>query len=186
MPSALFDRRKGSHPVEATSLDRSHRDPVWKVIWIQSKTGSECFSTSTDGIVLWWDIRKFSEPIEFMYLDPTKKQKADKAQGAYALEYESTIPTKFMAGTEHGTIIQCNRKGKTPAEKISAVFHGHYGPIYAIQRNPFFPKNFLSVVSMAFANLNAKGRALFINETDFQDLGIFQHLVGFDRDLKKE
>ncbi|CAH8624911.1 unnamed protein product [Heterobilharzia americana] len=86
-----------------------------------------------------------SEPTEFIYLDPTKKQDFYCAQGAYTLEYESTIPTKFMAGTEQGTIISCNRKGKTPAEKIVAVYPGHIGPIYALQRNPFFPKNFLSI-----------------------------------------
>ncbi len=54
-------------------------------------------------------------------------------------------PTKFMVGTEQGPIISCNRKGKTDAEKIAHVYPGHYGPVYALQRNPFFPKNFLSV-----------------------------------------
>ncbi|TGZ68192.1 hypothetical protein CRM22_004380 [Opisthorchis felineus] len=142
---AFWDRRKGSQPVEVTPVEQSHRDPAWKVIWIQSKTGTECFSTGTDGQVMWWDVRKFSEPTEVLYLDPTKKQEFSCAQGAYALEYESTIPTKFMAGTEQGTIISCNRKGKTPAEKIVAVYPGHIGPVYALQRNPFFPKNFLSI-----------------------------------------
>jgi hypothetical protein len=50
-----------------------------------------------------------------------------------------------MAGTEQGSIISCNRKAKTPQEKIIAVYPGHIGPVYALQRNPFFPKNFLSV-----------------------------------------
>jgi len=54
-------------------------------------------------------------------------------------------PTKFMAGTEQGTIMSCNRKAKTPQEKVVAVYPGHIGPVYALQRNPFFPKNFLSV-----------------------------------------
>jgi len=54
-------------------------------------------------------------------------------------------PTKFMAGTEQGTIMSCNRKAKTPQEKVVAVYPGHVGPVYALQRNPFFPKNFLSV-----------------------------------------
>ncbi|CAL8102283.1 unnamed protein product [Calicophoron daubneyi] len=142
---AFWDRRKGSQPVEVSPVEQSHRDPTWKVIWIQSKTGTECFSTGTDGQVLWWDVRKMSEPTEKLYLDPTKKQDFSCAQGAYALEYESTIPTKFMAGTEQGTIISCNRKGKTPAEKIVAIYPGHLGPVYALQRNPFFPKNFLSI-----------------------------------------
>jgi dynein intermediate chain 2 len=50
-----------------------------------------------------------------------------------------------MVGTEQGPIISCNRKGKTDSEKIAHVYPGHYGPVYALQRNPFFPKNFLSV-----------------------------------------
>ena len=50
-----------------------------------------------------------------------------------------------MVGTEQGTVMSCNRKAKTPAEKIVANYTGHLGPVYALQRNPFFPKNFLSV-----------------------------------------
>lgn len=54
-------------------------------------------------------------------------------------------PTKFMVGTEQGIVISCNRKAKTSAEKIVCTFSGHHGPIYALQRNPFYPKNFLTV-----------------------------------------
>jgi hypothetical protein len=36
---------------------KSHRDPVFSLAWASSKTGSEFLSTSTDGQVLWWDIR---------------------------------------------------------------------------------------------------------------------------------
>lgn len=50
-----------------------------------------------------------------------------------------------MAGTEQGTIISCNRKAKTSVEKVATIYNGHIGPVYALQRNPFFPKNFLSV-----------------------------------------
>lgn len=142
---AYWDTRKGSQPVEMTPVEHSHRDPAYKTIWLQSKTGTECFSASTDGQVLWWDTRKLGEPTEVLYLDPTKKQDITKAQGAMCLEYEPTIPTKFMVGTEQGTVMSCNRKAKTPAEKIVAVYPGHHGPVYALQRNPFFPKNFLSV-----------------------------------------
>jgi len=71
-----------------------------------------------------------------------------------------------MAGTEQGTIISCNRRAKTPAEKVSTIYTGHIGPVYALQRNPFFPKNFLSVgdwrarVSIATNGLvgNSKGQ----------------------------
>lgn len=57
----------------------------------------------------------------------------------------SLQPTKFMVGTEQGLVVSCNRKAKTPAEKIVCTYDGHHGPVYALQRNPFFPKNFLTV-----------------------------------------
>jgi len=142
---AFWDTRKGSHPTEMSPIEHSHRDPVYKTIWLQSKTGTDCFSTSTDGQVLWWDIRKLGEPTEKLILDPSKKLMLDNAIGGYSLEYEPTMPTKFMVGTEQGLIISCNRKAKTPAEKIVCTYPGHYGPVYSLQRNPFFPKNFLSI-----------------------------------------
>lgn len=38
-----------------------------------------------------------------------------------------------------------NRKGKTISEKISATFYCHAGPLYSVQRNPTFLKNFLTI-----------------------------------------
>ncbi|KAJ8246276.1 hypothetical protein GJAV_G00265790 [Gymnothorax javanicus] len=142
---AYWDTRKGSQPVETSTIEHSHRDPVYKAIWLQSKTGTDVFSASTDGQVLWWDIRKLSEPTEKLILDPNKKGNLDNALGAISLEFEPTMPTKFMVGTEQGLVVSCNRKAKTPAEKIVCTYSGHHGPIYALQRNPFFPKNFLTV-----------------------------------------
>lgn len=48
---AYWDTRRGSQPVETSALEQSHRDPVYKVIWLQSKTGTDAFSASTDGQV---------------------------------------------------------------------------------------------------------------------------------------
>ncbi|KAM9839088.1 dynein axonemal intermediate chain 2 [Aulostomus maculatus] len=142
---AYWDTRRGSQPLEVSSLEQSHRDPVYKVIWLQSKTGTDIFSTSTDGQVLWWDIRRLSEPTERLVLDPGREGNLERALGAISLEFEATMPTKFMVGTEQGLIVSCNRKAKTPGEKIVCTYSGHHGPIYALQRNPFFPKNFLTV-----------------------------------------
>nr|XP_015826641.2 dynein axonemal intermediate chain 2 [Nothobranchius furzeri] len=142
---AYWDTRRGSQPVEYSSMEHSHRDPVYKIIWVQSKTGTDAFSASTDGQVLWWDIRKLSEPTERFILDQGREEKLDRALGAVSLEFEATMPTKFMVGTEKGLVVSCNRKAKTPAEKIVCTYDGHHGPIYALQRNPFFPKNFLTV-----------------------------------------
>ncbi|NXS62969.1 DNAI2 protein, partial [Brachypteracias leptosomus] len=140
-----WDTRKGGLPVEVSPVEVSHRDPVYGAIWLQSKTGTECFSASTDGQVLWWDIRKLSEPTETLVLDITRKGLLENALGAISLEFEPTMPTKFMVGTEQGIVISCNRKAKTPPEKITSTYSGHHGPIYALARNPFYPKVFLTV-----------------------------------------
>jgi len=46
-----WDTRKNSQPVDMSLVEHSHRDPAYKVIWISSKTGTECFSASSDGQV---------------------------------------------------------------------------------------------------------------------------------------
>ena len=48
---SLWDVRRGKMPVERSVLANSHGDPAHKVLWSQSKTGTEFFSTSTDGQV---------------------------------------------------------------------------------------------------------------------------------------
>lgn len=106
-------------------------------------------------------------------MDPIKTDEQDlsRSYGISVLEYETTMPTKFMCGTDMGMIFVCNRKGKTPTEKINirvsstckliytfihltAFIHlqfaksqmmTHLGSVYAITRNPNFLKNFLTV-----------------------------------------
>ena len=38
-----------------------------------------------------------------------------------------------MVGTEQGLILLCNRKAKTPQEKITSAFSGCLGPVYALE-----------------------------------------------------
>ncbi|NXY25491.1 DNAI2 protein, partial [Atrichornis clamosus] len=140
-----WDTRKGGLPMEITPVELSHRDPVYGACWLPSRTGTECFTASTDGQVLWWDIRKLSQPSERLILDITREEQLKNALGAISLEFASTMPTKFLVGTEQGTIIGCNRDAKTPPDKIANIFSGHIGAVYAVARNPFFPKIFLSV-----------------------------------------
>lgn len=87
----IFDTRKGSQPVELSLIEKSHRDPAYRTLWVQSKTGSEFFSASSDGQVLWWDYRKLQDPIESLVLDPEKKGDLKNALGAMVLEYEPTM-----------------------------------------------------------------------------------------------
>lgn len=49
---AYWDTRKGKLPVEVSTVEVSHRDPVYGALWLQSKTGTDCFSASTDGQVM--------------------------------------------------------------------------------------------------------------------------------------
>uniref|UniRef100_H3CAY4 Dynein, axonemal, intermediate chain 2b n=1 Tax=Tetraodon nigroviridis TaxID=99883 RepID=H3CAY4_TETNG len=142
---AYWDTRRGAQPVETSALEQGHREPVYKIIWLQSKAGTDAFSASSDGQVLWWDVRRLSEPTERLVLDLSRKENQDRALGAVSLEFEPTMPTKFMVGTEQGLVLSGNRKAKAQAEKIVCTFEGHHGAVYALQRNPFFPKNFLTV-----------------------------------------
>ncbi|KAJ3384875.1 Dynein intermediate chain 2, axonemal [Lobulomyces angularis] len=139
---SYWDTRKGSYPVDSSAIEKSHRDPVYNVQWVQSKSGAEFFSVSTDGQALWWDIRKLSEPTENLWLDPEKN---GRIVGGTVLDFETTMPTKFMVGSETGSVFMCNKKAKNPSEKITHIYPGHHGPVYALQRNPFFLKNFLTV-----------------------------------------
>jgi dynein intermediate chain 2 len=69
---SYWDTRKGSgvlNPVDSSILERSHCDPVYDVAWLPGKSPNECASTSTDGEVLWWDIRKLGEPLERLALE---------------------------------------------------------------------------------------------------------------------
>ena len=85
---AVWDVRKGPHPVDTSMIEKSHREAVFSVAWMSSKTGTEFFSTSTDGQVLWWDTRKLSEPMEGMSLDPEKN---GNIVGGTSLDFESTM-----------------------------------------------------------------------------------------------
>lgn len=139
----FWDTRKNPTPVDATPIEFGHRDPVYDLDWLQSKTGTEALSLSTDGNVLFWDIRKLGEPTDTI---PLVEKGTGVVQGAVSLEYESVAgPTKFMVGTESGSVIMCNRKAKNPQDRIGSSFYGHHGPVYALERNPFFPKYFMSI-----------------------------------------
>ena len=81
-------------------------------------------TASTDGSVLWWDIRKLGEPTESLTL---KEKSSETVLGAMSLEYNPAAgPTKFMIGTEQGNIMACNRKAKNPQDRVVASFPGIY------------------------------------------------------------
>ena len=81
------------------------------------KTGTECASVSTDGQVLWWDTRKLGEPTESLELI-NKSGIGEGSLGGVSMEYSAAGGPKFLVGTEQGSILLCNRKGKSAADKV--------------------------------------------------------------------
>ncbi|XP_033330387.1 dynein intermediate chain 3, ciliary isoform X1 [Megalopta genalis] len=144
---ACWDIRKGSEPVEISPIEFSHRDVCNKVLWINSKTGTEFFSASKDGQIMWWDTRKLQKSTETLVIDLCKPedQNVDNAIGISALQFEPSMGTRFMCGLENGVVISGNRKGKTPSEKIATRFKAQYGPVIGLERNPTFVKNFITI-----------------------------------------
>ena len=121
----FFDLRKGPAPVDSSPVEHSHRDAVHDFAWTQSKTGSELMSTSTDGSVLWWDLRRLGEPLEALTLRERGGGEAAAVLGGMCVEYSPQAgPTKFMVGTEQGTILAGNRKAKNPQDRITGSYTG--------------------------------------------------------------
>lgn len=117
-----WDKRKAGAPTNVSAPHVAHRDYVRQVKFINTKSGMEFFSAGPDGLCKWWDLRQLDEPTDEMIMDYVTSsfdsQSMVTASGVSSLEYESTIPTRFMVGCENGRVIGGNRKGKTPMEKL--------------------------------------------------------------------
>ena len=61
-----------------------------------------------------------------------KEKNSDVTLGAVSVEHESIAgPTKFMIGTEQGTVLMCNCKAKNPQDRVGTAYHGHHCPVLA-------------------------------------------------------
>ena len=65
------------------------------MLFIVRSLGSDVFSTSSDGQVMWWDIRKLGEPVETLTLE-FPGYKPGEILGGIALEYESTMVRQML------------------------------------------------------------------------------------------
>ena len=140
---AYWDTRKGHHAIEVSLVENSHKDPVWDVAWLRSKTGAECLSVSTDGYALFWNIRRLGEPIQRVLL---KDKSGGNVHGATTLNYDPQAgPSKFTVGTETGNALACNKGAKNPADIVGNLFPGHHAPVYGLERHPFFSKYFMTI-----------------------------------------
>lgn len=113
---SFFDLSVGSasgviRPIKTTVLEKSHHDPVYDVQWSTvGKSGSECFSISTDGRLLWWDYKDVEGvPRDQLILAdkiPCKDGLYEKVMGGTSLEYNSEVgPLKYLVGTEQGYLL---------------------------------------------------------------------------------
>eukprot|EP01061_Rhynchopus_euleeides_P034263 TRINITY_DN58007_c0_g1_i1.p1 TRINITY_DN58007_c0_g1~~TRINITY_DN58007_c0_g1_i1.p1 ORF type:complete len:602 (+),score=224.63 TRINITY_DN58007_c0_g1_i1:268-2073(+) len=142
---------KSAQPDSKSIIDDSHKDPVWDLRWLMSKSG-EFLTVSTDGQAFIWDIRALQRPVETetVVLKPSDKVNDGGPKGVLGgicIDYDAQVggPSKYMVGTEQGSVLLCNRKGKSPQDKISHCYHGHHGPVYSVMRNPHCSKYFMSV-----------------------------------------
>ncbi|KOC61090.1 Dynein intermediate chain 3, ciliary [Habropoda laboriosa] len=142
-----WDIRTSYKPVQMSHPYTSHRCPATQTLWIPTKVNTEFFSSSTDGVVLWWDTRSLKSPTETLVMDLQHPSKANilEAVGVTTLQFEQTISSKFLAGTENGLVLSVNRRGNSPAEKLAIRFECYTGPVVAIDRNPIYTKNFLTI-----------------------------------------
>ena len=143
---SFFDRRKKQNtPWASSAIEKSHHDPVYDVRWSQSKTGTLCCSCSTDGQLLWWDTRRLSEPSDSIVIKNSK----GIVYGASSMDWNPDAGMhKYLVGTEQGVVASVNlrnRKVQDGLTMTSETSERHHGPIYAIERNPFNPKYYMTI-----------------------------------------
>ncbi len=56
---------------------------------------------------------------------PPQDRNADVILGGLCFDYSPAAgPTKFLIGTEQGVVLSCNRKAKSPAERVGTAYSG--------------------------------------------------------------
>ncbi|XP_022220147.2 dynein intermediate chain 3, ciliary [Drosophila obscura] len=128
-------------------LEAAHREVTSALCWVHSKSNTEFYSGSLDGSIKYWDTRDMMMSIQDLLLEPNTKdiQKRADSHGVTVLEFEYTIPVRYIMGSDMGCIFVGNRKAVTPSDTILGHFQLFAGPVRSIVRNPFFVKNFLCV-----------------------------------------
>ncbi|BFG01910.1 dynein intermediate chain 3 ciliary [Drosophila madeirensis] len=136
-------------PLRMCPLETAHRESIKALCWVHSKSNTELYTGSLDGSIKLWDMRDLMMPVLELLLEPVpqerqKRQERHNAHGVMVLEFEYTIPVRFIIGSDMGCVFVGNRKGMTPQETLLAHYQLFAGPLRGIHRNPFFVKNFLA------------------------------------------
>lgn len=141
----LWGTFKGGLPIRNCPLEVSHRETTSALCWVHSKSNTEFYSGSLDGSIKYWDTRDLKMPMQELLLEPEPQERQSRmdSHGVTVLEFEYTIPVRFIIGSDMGHVFVGNRKGMTPMETLLAHYQLFVGPVRSINRNPFFVKNFL-------------------------------------------
>ncbi|GAV09502.1 hypothetical protein RvY_19034 [Ramazzottius varieornatus] len=142
-----WDTRVGAEPTLTTELEIGHEKICRKVQWLQSKTMTEIVSVGMDGQMIFWDIRKWDEPIERIIMDPNRTKAPTLKEGApcSTVDFDQGIPSRLCAGSDKGYIFNINRKSKNAHEKITWVWKDVVTPVLSLQRNIAHPRYMLAV-----------------------------------------
>lgn len=134
-------------PKKICPLEASHREATTAVCWVHSKLNTEFYSGSLDGSVKYWDTRDLVMPVHEILCEPFPNdvQIRQDSHGVTVMEFEYTIPIRYILGSDMGWVFACNRKGTTATETIASCYPMFCGPIRTIMRNPFFVKNFMLI-----------------------------------------
>jgi len=153
--AVIFDL-KDNKVLAVSRLEESHSEPISDFIWLKTKNATEFVTTSTDGKVIWWEIKGLNtNPPATITIEPEKplilmdkENEIEKEYGGIKIEYNPDAgATKFLIGSEQGTIFVTNKK-KNEADiqnKLGFKWGRHLGPIYGMQRCPISSKFFLTV-----------------------------------------
>jgi hypothetical protein len=92
--------------------------------WLQSKSGAEAMTVSSDGRALWWDTRRLGEPTEELKL---AERGSEAACGAVCLDYSPAAgPTK--CALVHKSMTVYKMKCPRPACLRSRSIRAQRGP----------------------------------------------------------
>ncbi|XP_030379668.1 dynein intermediate chain 3, ciliary-like [Scaptodrosophila lebanonensis] len=143
----IWELGETSFPVRKCPLEAAHREATTAICWVHNKANTEFYTGSLDGSVKYWDTRDVQMCTQEFLLEPDTQeiQNRQNAHGATVLEFEYTIPVRYIIGSDMGYVFVGNRKGLSPPEIILNHYRLFIGPIRVIMRNPFFVKNFLIV-----------------------------------------
>lgn len=143
---ALWDLRTENR-AQLSSVSDSHSQKVTGVKWLRSKQDTGCFSVSSDGSLMSWDIANLSSPTEVINLGSGENGSSLKLDQNYAIscaEYDITEPDKFMIGTEQSVVLSFNRIYKQDEDRLRSQYDTLGGPLLNLERNAFYPQLFSS------------------------------------------